>query len=73
MDEAIFEAVVGLAIFVPAMMLALWLAAKKDTPNVFSLLLPTLDVQTALSGLLLVVVVITIFLKDGSFESLGNS
>jgi len=68
MGTAIVEAAIGFAIFVPIMLIALWLVAKRDAPNVFSLLLPTSEIPAALSGLLLVLVLFAIVLSDGFFS-----
>ena len=68
MGTAIVEAAIGFAIFVPIMLVALWLVAKRDAPNVFSLLLPVSEIPAALSGLLLVLVLFAIVLSDGFFS-----
>ena len=73
METAILEAAIGSLIFIPAMMIALWLAAKNEAPNVFSLLLPTIDGATALSGILLFWIVVAALLDEGGLYSFGGS
>jgi hypothetical protein len=68
MGTAIVEAAIGFAIFVPLMLVALWLVAKRDAHNVFSLLLPAFETPAALSGLLLTLVLFTIALSEGFYS-----